>query len=327
MQKAPDTTTISPASMTDGGWLGDWCRTHPPLATTRPADAIRTQRRLDALMRCVADGCTLLATGHDRVQGLAALDLDRALIIELGFASTQAGDRLVGVLLAAIERLAVRFGLDELRLPLPAAACGPYVRLGYRHDGDAAPGAGFTLLRRSLARRQTRFSRRIRGICADLGIPADYGRLHRLPMQPQARRLVTIGADVFGREQSLTPRAANAWRALVQAAARDGIVLQAVSAYRSVDYQRRLVENKLARGLAIDQILEVSAAPGFSEHHTGNAVDVTTPGDEPLENSFERTAAFAWLSRHASQHGFRLSFPRANRHGIAYEPWHWCFMG
>ncbi|HVT32680.1 MAG TPA: D-alanyl-D-alanine carboxypeptidase family protein, partial [Rhodanobacteraceae bacterium] len=38
-----------------------------------------------------------------------------------------------------------------------------------------------------------------------------------------------------------------------------------------------------------------------------------------------RSPAFAWLKRHASRFGFRLSYPRRNRHGIAYEPWHWCW--
>ena len=27
----------------------------------------------------------------------------------------------------------------------------------------------------------------------------------------------------------------------------------------------------------------------------------------------------------AGDFGFALSYPRGNRHGIAYEPWHWCW--
>ena len=58
---------------------------------------------------------------------------------------------------------------------------------------------------------------------------------------------------------------------------------------------------------------------------SGRAVDLTTPGYAPVEEEFERSPAFAWLKRHASRFGFRLSYPRRNRHGIAYEPWHWCW--
>ncbi|MET0229666.1 MAG: D-alanyl-D-alanine carboxypeptidase family protein, partial [Rhodanobacteraceae bacterium] len=38
-----------------------------------------------------------------------------------------------------------------------------------------------------------------------------------------------------------------------------------------------------------------------------------------------KSPAFRWLMRHAKRFGFRLSYPRSNRHGIAYEPWHWCW--
>jgi D-alanyl-D-alanine carboxypeptidase len=54
-------------------------------------------------------------------------------------------------------------------------------------------------------------------------------------------------------------------------------------------------------------------------------VDFTAPGFDALEETFERSPAFAWLQRNASRFGFALSYPRGNRHGIAYEPWHWCW--
>jgi len=75
----------------------------------------------------------------------------------------------------------------------------------------------------------------------------------------------------------------------------------------------------------MDEILRVSAAPGYSEHHSGRALDLTTPGFAPVEEEFERSDAFAWLRRRAADFRFRLSYPRDNVHGIAYEPWHWCF--
>ncbi len=75
------------------------------------------------------------------------------------------------------------------------------------------------------------------------------------------------------------------------------------------------------------EILSVSAAPGYSEHHTGRAVDLTTPGTRPLEEDFEATPAFEWLTGTAEDFGFRMSYPRNNRHGIAYEPWHWMWTG
>ncbi|HRO27910.1 MAG TPA: D-alanyl-D-alanine carboxypeptidase family protein, partial [Luteimonas sp.] len=123
----------------------------------------------------------------------------------------------------------------------------------------------------------------------------------------------------------LLPDAGRAWRRLREAAARDGVALDAISGYRSHDYQLGIFERKLARGLRIEDILTVNAAPGFSEHHSGLALDIGTPGEPPAEESFEATPAFAWLAAHAGGHGFGMSYPRGNRHGIVYEPWHWRF--
>lgn len=175
--------------------------------------------------------------------------------------------------------------------------------------------------------RTWRFERRITAMHAAIGIPADYALRRALPLQPEARRLVSVGPDIYRREQRLVAPAAAAWHAMVTAASRDGIQLQLVSAYRSVDYQEKILRKKLEKGQAIDEILQVSAAPGFSEHHSGRAVDLTTPGYPVLEEVFEDSEAFAWLSEHAGKFGFRLSYPRNNPHGVAYEPWHWAWRG
>ena len=68
------------------------------------------------------------------------------------------------------------------------------------------------------------------------------------------------------------------------------------------------------------------AAPGCSEHHTGRAIDIGSPGNEALEEDFALTPAFRWLEQHAGNHGFILTYPQGASHGIGYEPWHWCFI-
>jgi D-alanyl-D-alanine carboxypeptidase len=158
-----------------------------------------------------------------------------------------------------------------------------------------------------------------------LGVPRDHGRSRRLRVVREPHALASIGRDIHGREQWLSPPAARAFLRMRRAAAEDGIELQVVSAFRSAEYQLGILRRKLERGLAIDEILRVSAAPGYSEHHSGRAIDLTTPGCMALEEEFERSPAFAWLRRSARRFGFRLSYPRRNPHGIAYEPWHWCW--
>ncbi|MFC4728064.1 M15 family metallopeptidase [Coralloluteibacterium thermophilus] len=142
---------------------------------------------------------------------------------------------------------------------------------------------------------------------------------------PEPGRLAYAGRDRFRRPLWLLAPAARAWRRLREAALRDGVVLQAISGYRSHAYQLGIVQRKRARGLSMDAILAVNAAPGYSEHHSGRALDIGTPGEPPAEESFEATPAFAWLQANAGRIGFRLSYPRDNPHGIVYEPWHWCW--
>lgn len=156
-----------------------------------------------------------------------------------------------------------------------------------------------------------------------IGVPADYGRRRALRLMPEPRRLVFVGYDIQQRPQWLAPRAAAAWLRMRHAAALGQVELQLVSAFRSIEYQVGIIERKLARGQTMEQILTVSAAPGYSEHHTGRAIDVTTPGFAALEEEFEQSPAFRWLTHNAAKYGFSLSFPRDNRHAIAYEPWHW----
>lgn len=157
-----------------------------------------------------------------------------------------------------------------------------------------------------------------------LGLDADdYGARTGLAQVPEPDWLVHAGFDRYRRPLWLHPGAARAWTRMREAARRDDVLLDAISGYRSHDYQWGIFERKLARGLTVEQILTVNAAPGYSEHHGGRALDIGTPDEPPAEESFEHTRAFAWLRAHAGDHGFSMSFPRDNPHGIVYEPWHW----
>ena len=167
------------------------------------------------------------------------------------------------------------------------------------------------------------YSNRIAEILRTLQIPADYAPSRGLAIQPEATELVAARVLRDGRELKLTPLAAAAWQSLVEVAAADGVTLLLISGFRSVDYQRQILERKLTQGQTLEEILRVNAAPGYSEHHTGEAVDIGTPGCPPLLEAFEHTEAFRWLFRRAADFGFRLSYPRDNAAGIIYEPWHW----
>lgn len=206
-------------------------------------------------------------------------------------------------LMPLIPRLACEPGLDEALDRLQTATG----RIGQVHDA--------TLPIDGLQRRLSQL-----GLAAD-----DYVQRTGLQLMAEPAALQFAGRDRFGRPLWLSARAARAWRQMRAAALRADIVLDAISGYRSHDYQLGIFERKFARGLTLEQILTVNAAPGFSEHHSGDALDLGTPGEPPAEESFEATPAFAWLCSNAHAFGYRLSYPRNNPHGIVYEPWHWCW--
>ena len=163
----------------------------------------------------------------------------------------------------------------------------------------------------------------------ELGIPADYAARRGLPFHVEAPEgeLIRVDRGEVEPPVRLLPAAAAAWRRLEAGAALDGITLLPVSGFRSVARQADIIRRKRAAGRPLEDILRLIAAPGFSEHHSGRALDIGCPGHTDLEENFAATAAFRWLERRAPEAGFRLTYPCGNPWGIGYEPWHWFFAG
>jgi D-alanyl-D-alanine carboxypeptidase len=109
-----------------------------------------------------------------------------------------------------------------------------------------------------------------------------------------------------------------------------GIILFPISAFRSTSDQENIFFNvKEERAEVTTQRAEVSAPPGYSEHHTGYALDIGD-GSVPathLQLSFADTPAFRWLQANAARYSFEISFAENNSQGISYEPWHWRYVG
>lgn len=163
-------------------------------------------------------------------------------------------------------------------------------------------------------------------IFKQLGIPASYGQSPPLPRFDEPEMLVDAGSNIMGRPQRLTPETNQAWKEMTAAAAADSIELQIVSGFRSIADQATLIWNKLCEGQPIDIILKVNTAPGFSQHHSGRAIDITTPSVRPLTEPFNESPAFQWLEKNAVRFGFVLPYGKNNEQGLHYEPWHWFFM-
>lgn len=126
----------------------------------------------------------------------------------------------------------------------------------------------------------------------------------------------------------LRKAAAESFKTMVAAAQAEGISVSAVSGFRSIAEQQELFfKVKEARVQTAAERANVSAPPGYSEHHTGYAVDIGDASGANLTPEFENTNTFHWMQTNAARYSFELSFPKNNSQGVTYEPWHWRYVG
>ena len=116
---------------------------------------------------------------------------------------------------------------------------------------------------------------------------------------------------------------------LFAAADEAGFSLHIGSGFRSYDLQDLYYTNyRAVYGQAAAD--SFSTKPGYSEHQTGLAMDVSTVDNYCyLEECFGDTPAGVWLAKHAHEYGFILRYPQG-KDGITdftYEPWHFRYIG
>lgn len=145
--------------------------------------------------------------------------------------------------------------------------------------------------------------------------------------EPNLNDLVKV-ADFYGREEFLLKIAADAFVLMKSEARVDNIDLTLISGFRSIAQQEKLFLNQVSRKGSKESAARSSAPPGYSEHHTGYALDIGQGDDTDTFASykFESTKAFSWLASNAHKYGFEMSFPKDNAQGIIYEPWHWRYV-
>ena len=119
---------------------------------------------------------------------------------------------------------------------------------------------------------------------------------------------------------------AEAYKMMKKDAQEQGLSLRAVSAYRTVEYQKGLY-NKYLETDSKENVDRYSARPGHSEHHTGMAIDVFGSVDG-LRN-FVDTPEYLWVRDNCHKYGFIIRYwtDIENVTGYEDEPWHLRYVG
>jgi D-alanyl-D-alanine carboxypeptidase len=118
---------------------------------------------------------------------------------------------------------------------------------------------------------------------------------------------------------------------LVNAAEADGGSLMISSAYRSLDEQRELRDDFVAKQGEAMASLYVSPV-GASEHHTGLSVDFSSASTACSKDSNSCSLGVSsakWLASNAPRFGFILRYPEGKQPitGVGHEPWHYRYVG
>ena len=143
-------------------------------------------------------------------------------------------------------------------------------------------------------------------------------------------RLVVVGRfvrETYERTEQLDWEATQAFQQMVAAAKADEIFLMPISGFRSIADQEALFSKQIQRQGSEQAAARLSAPPGYSEHHTGYAIDIgdVQQPDTDLKETFEATDVYRWLEANSHKYGFEESFAKHNKQGVSFEPWHWRF--
>lgn len=154
-------------------------------------------------------------------------------------------------------------------------------------------------------------------------IPIGYEDAYRksLPADYAPTDLVLLPKEIryCGQAVYLRQEAAESAVRMFNDAARQGLTLQVVSAFRDIAHQRRLFASSGGGNVA---------KPGHSEHMLGTTMDVTNSSKYLFKRSFVDTAEGRWLCQNAWRYGWKATvMSSSGRRGHNDEPWHLRYFG
>lgn len=100
------------------------------------------------------------------------------------------------------------------------------------------------------------------------------------------------------------------------------------SGFRTFQYQQTLLEEESEK-MGKEEATSWVAKPGYSEHHTGYALDFNLLHEDGTSDSYTGTGIYSWVNEHAPEYGLvvRYETEKSEFTGIQYEPWHFRYVG
>jgi LAS superfamily LD-carboxypeptidase LdcB len=138
-------------------------------------------------------------------------------------------------------------------------------------------------------------------------------------LQANTNRLVPLPQELTYKNYNIyiTKEASMAFIKMANDAKKDSVYLIADSGFRSIRYQKKIIERYLNRGVSLDVIFKSVAPPGYSEHMLGTVLDFV-----PSNSNFGNSESYRWLKDNAWKYGFKQTY----MDGVMNEPWHWRFF-
>lgn len=156
---------------------------------------------------------------------------------------------------------------------------------------------------------------------------------NKLPDDWEERVHLSSATSASGKEIFVETEALEKYYELRNALAEeDDIYILLDSTYRSVAYQEDLAR-RFTEEYGEEYVKQYVAVPGYSEHHTGLAIDVCLRiGNTIIDDNDEMIAQreiFTRVHQRLADFGFILRYQEGKEDvtGYAYEPWHLRYVG
>lgn len=154
-------------------------------------------------------------------------------------------------------------------------------------------------------------------------------KYNKLPDQYVPNDLTDIVSNGENGTVQMKKEAAEAFNALSQLAADNGITLNACSSFRDQNYQDNLYSNG-AEVYGQEYADQYWTRPGFSEHQSGLSVDIRLENDtSDLDAVLNYPEKYQWLLNNMADYGFIVRYPENKEQYtlIAPESWHLRYVG